>query len=88
MADYVDLQPSDDSLITFDGSILEVFAGSVSGRFHAKGIEDIEVSTGFGRNIMVKNRFGSDVGLGYDKERLPEIEEFVARVLAAVRSTG
>jgi len=75
-------------MVTWDGTILEFFAGGVSGRFHAKGIADIEVTEGFGRNIMITNRFGSDVGLSYDKKRLAEVREFFDQVLAAARSAG
>jgi fatty acid/phospholipid biosynthesis enzyme len=88
VTERIDLQPSADSMLTWDGTVLEIFAGSVSGRFHIKGIADIEVSEGFGRNIMIKNRFGSDVGISYDKERLAEVREFLDQVLAAARSAG
>lgn len=83
MAEQLEFQPKDDTLLIFDGTILEVFAGSVSGRFHIKGITGIEVSEGFGRNMMIKNKFGSDVGLSYDKDRADEVREFAERVLAA-----
>jgi hypothetical protein len=82
MAEPLEIHPTDDSMMIFDGTILEIFAGSVSSRFHVKGIEDIEIKEkGMARGIMVKNRFGSDVGIGYDKEKLPEVREFVDRVL-------
>jgi hypothetical protein len=79
----LEIQPTDDSLMRFDGTILEVFAGSVSSRFHIKGIDDIEVTEGRGRGIMIKNRFGTDVGINYDEERLPEVREFVDQVLGS-----
>ena len=83
MAERLEFQPKDDSLLIFDGTVLEVFAGSVSGRFHIRGIKEIEVSEGFGRNMMIKNRFGTDVGLSYDKDRVDEVREFAEQVLAA-----
>ncbi|MGH2956506.1 MAG: hypothetical protein ACRDL6_05880 [Solirubrobacterales bacterium] len=88
MAEPIEFQPSDDSMMIWDGRILEIFAGSVSSRFHARGISDIEVTEGWGKSIMVKNRFGTDVGIGYDKEKLPEVREFVDRVLAKVQAAG
>ena len=85
MAEIEEFQPTDDSLLRFDGTVLEVFAGSVSGRFHVRGIEDLQVSEGFGKSLMIKNRFGSDTGLSYDKGRLLELQEFAERVMAVVR---
>ena len=86
MAERVEFQPKDDAMMTFDGTILEIFAGGVSGRFHIKGIEAIEIiEKGLRRGITITNRFGSDVGIGFDKERLPEVREFVDRVLAAAQ---
>jgi hypothetical protein len=32
---------------------------------------------------MIKNRFGTDVGINYDEERLPEVREFVDQVLGS-----
>jgi hypothetical protein len=84
----IELQPTDDSLVTWDGTILEVFAGSVSSRFHAKGISDLHINEGFGRGVIVKNRFGTDVGFNYDKDRLAEVREFADRVLADVGAAG
>ena len=86
MAERIEFQPSDDEMVTWDGTILEVFAGSVSSRFHIKGIADIEITEGFGRGILIKNRFGTDVGIGYDKDRLTEVRQFFDQVLAAAQS--
>ena len=86
MPEPIEFQPKDDSMMTWDGRILEIFAGSVSSRFHAKGIADIEIKEkGMARGITVENRFGTDVGIGFDKEKLPEVREFVDRVLAEAR---
>lgn len=85
MVDSLEVQPSDDSLIVFDGTILEVFAGGVQSRIHVRGLEGMEITEGFGRHLMIKNRFGSDSGVSYDKERLPEVRQFTDQVLAAVQ---
>ena len=83
MAELLEFQPTDDSMMIFDGTILEILAGGISERFHVKGIEDVEIiEKGLRKGITVTNRFGSDVGITYDKERLPEVREFVDRVLA------
>jgi hypothetical protein len=83
VAEPIEIQPTDDSLVVFDGTILEVFAGSVSSRFHIKGIDDIQITEGWGRSVMIKNRFGTDVGISYDEERLPDIQAFVDQVLGS-----
>ena len=84
MPNVLEVQPRDNSLIVFDGTILEVFAGGVQIRIHARGLEGIEITEGFGRSLMIKNRFGPDAGVAYDKDRLPELRRFIDQVLAAV----
>ena len=85
MANALEVQPKDDSLIVFDGTILEVFAGGAQSRIHVRGLEGMEITEGFGHSLRIKNRFGSDVGVSYDKERLPELRQFTDQVLAAIQ---
>ena len=93
MADLLEIEPTDDSLMAFDGRILEIFfragnvPGRVSARFHVNGIEAIEITEGWGRSIRVKYRFGSNEGgIAYEKDRLPEVREFADRVMAAAQA--
>ena len=88
MAKALEVQLSDDSLLVFDGTILEVFAGGVQMRVHVRGLEGMEIKEGrtsMGRQLEIKNRFGSDAGLSYDQECLPELREFTDQVLAAAQ---
>jgi hypothetical protein len=81
-----EFQPADDNLVSWDGTVLEIFQGQASYRYHVKAIEDLHVNEGrVGRGVLVKNRFGSDGMFSYDKERLPEVREFCDRVMAAAR---
>ena len=74
------IQLSKKSMIVFDGAVLEVFGMSDAVRVHIQGLERVEVKEGRTGGFLITNRFGSDYGVSFDKERLPELQEFAARI--------
>ncbi len=85
-ADVEEFQPKDDNLVTWDGTILEIFQSQASYRYHARGIEDMLINEGrIARGVLVKNRFGSDGTFSFDKDRLDEVRGFCDRVMAVAR---
>lgn len=86
MADVEEFQPADDSLVTWDGTILEIFQSQASYRYHARGIEEMHINDGrIARGVLVKNRFGSDGAFNFDKDRLADVRAFCDRVMTVAR---
>jgi hypothetical protein len=81
MPDDLELRPNDKSLLLFDGRLLYVFWNNKDANIiPAAGISNIQIR---GRIMTINNRFGSDVGTSFDKDRREEVEQFTAQVLAA-----
>ena len=80
MPDDLELRPNDKSLLLFDGRLLYVFWNNKDANIiPAAGITNIEIGR---RGMTISNRFGSDVGTSFDKDRREEVEQFTAQVLA------
>jgi hypothetical protein len=85
VADDLEFEPKEDSLIIFDGKFLYLFANNWESQLiPARGVTDIKVMKGMGRSILVENRLGSSTGLSYDKEKEAEVEAFVERLKGAL----
>ncbi|MEX2193855.1 MAG: hypothetical protein WD844_01090 [Thermoleophilaceae bacterium] len=85
MDQKLEVRPTGKTLLVFDGEVLEAFAGGASSRIHAKGIEGVEVKDGRGSGIRIAYRFGPDLGISCDRERVAELQRFADHVLAAAR---
>ncbi len=74
----IEFSPTERSLVVWDGYLLYLFSKGGAEIIPRPGLTDVKVTGGFGRGLHFSNRFGSDIGLEYDKDRKDEVEAFVA----------
>ena len=85
----LEFEPNNRSLFVLDDRFLYTFTkGTDETIIPLRGITKVEVKTGFGRMIEIKQRFGPTIATGYDKQRQTEVESFADQIRGAARAHG